>query len=204
MPPQNMHMTIVEAAFSQPPAAIRALIAPLRTHLPRIAHFAYTHRARLVRPLLCIDTSAFALSFVPAAGERVLATTGAAMSATDDDNDATEVECRDAYTYHHLRRDVFALVADAGVAPAPRYQVPSAHITLGRFVGAETKIAKHDAQRVVQAVNEINDWLAKTYAANDDPLDSAEWIVGQERGLEVRYGPVWYGGGKSLIVGEGF
>ncbi|KKA28594.1 hypothetical protein TD95_003936 [Thielaviopsis punctulata] len=208
MPLHNMHLTVVEAAFSQTPAEIHALVARLRPHLPPIAHYTTTHRARLVRPYVSMDTSAFALSFLPAAGEPELSTQpppGSATGCAPMSAAAAPVCAGDAYTYHHLRRDVYALVAQAGVQPAARYQVPSAHITLGRFVGATGEsIGAEEARAFVRAVEEINQWLAATYAANNDPVETAEWIIGQERGLDVRYGPVWYGGGKSLIVGEGF
>jgi hypothetical protein len=35
--------------------------------------------------------------------------------------------------------------------------------------------------------------------------DGGEWIVGEEKGLEVRKGTLWYGsGGETVLVGEGF
>ncbi|KAL5612203.1 hypothetical protein BROUX41_000257 [Berkeleyomyces rouxiae] len=215
MPTHNMHMTVAEVAFSQPPAQIAALVQHLRPHAAALAHTSYTHRARLVRPLLSFDTSAFALSFVPASGEPLLAPRMAAMTAASLPAPAPEAQPAahdDAYTYHHLRRDVFARLLDTGVRPAPRYQVPSAHITLGRFISGGaggdgdpgTPVAAEDAQRWVRCVEEINEWLRATYWANDDVDSSGEWIVGQERGLDVRYGPVWYGGGKTVVMGEGF
>ncbi|PHH50816.1 hypothetical protein CFIMG_005014RA [Ceratocystis fimbriata CBS 114723] len=213
MPTHNMHMTVAEVAFSQPPEVIQAFVRLLRPHTARLARTSYTHRARLVRPLLSMDTTAFALSFVPACNEPFLASQMDTMTAeppTDEEegenNRREDTNTGDAYTYHHLRRDVFSRLIDAGIPPTPRYQVPSAHITLGRFIGASDQpaITQADAEQWIRCVDKINTWLRETYWTSEDVHQSAEWIVGQERGLDIRYGPVWYGGGKSLVVGEGF
>lgn len=88
-------------------------------------------------------------------------------------------------TYHHLRRALFASYHSSGAAPASnaRYVHPSAHITLARF------LRPLDPCALVEAVADVNAWLAQL---GDD---EGVWSVGEEGGVQVRTGPVWYGGG---------
>ncbi|KAK5279199.1 hypothetical protein LTR16_007891, partial [Cryomyces antarcticus] len=112
--------------------------------IPEITDFTFDHRARLVKPALGFDASAIALSFVPAAGEMLASST----ERTRKD---------DAYSYHHLRRDLYALCKSTGVEVASRYTVPSAHLTVARFIA--TADTEAGMQRLVQAFEEINAWL---------------------------------------------
>lgn len=198
MPPSTLHLTALEVAHSRPASDIAALTAALGPSAIRtIVSLTSSphHRARLVKPLLGFDASALALSYVPA----------------DHDN---------AYTYHHLRRDLFAAVAAAGVRVESRYVVPSAHLTLARFVDAgDFRAADRqvDAARVralVDRVDEVNAWLRDEFWPKPSSLDQeggggairpgGEWVVGEE-GMECRSGAAWYGsGGKTEMMGQGF
>lgn len=169
MPTHRMHMTTLEVAFSKTPSEISALVDELRPALPDITAYLYGHRSRLVKPMISYDLSAFALSFEPAEDE--------------------------AYTYHHVRRDVFDLVKAAGIEVGSRYQVPSAHITLGRYLGDADHDTPEKRANWVHKIDEINAWLEK---------ETIEWAVGQERGLDARAGALWYGGGRTILLGEGF
>lgn len=109
----------------------------------------------------------------------------------------------DGYTYHHLRRDAFD-AASAVVAINSRYVVPSAHITLGRFITQDDHKTPEVRERWIQTIENINKWLEnEVWEVQDGPF-IGEWIVGQERGLEARCGTVWYGGGRTILAGEGF
>ncbi|KAI2625703.1 RNA ligase/cyclic nucleotide phosphodiesterase [Hypoxylon sp. NC1633] len=198
MPPHRMHITTLELDFSRTPQEIEALKETLKPAIPHIASYTHQHRSRLVKPMVSYDLSAFALSFLPAAGEPTLSPAPTAP-------DSVQVLAQgDAYTYHHLRRDVWGQAKDAGVTVSSRYIVPSAHITLGRYLTDEDHATPELRRRWVDAIDEINAWLENEVWDNDESKLVGEWVVGQERGLDIRVGTLWYGGGRSVMVGEGF
>lgn len=150
-----------------------------------MANYTFGHRTRLVKPMICYDATAMALSFLPATG-------------IPPENET--------YTYHHLRRDLFDRVAATGVQFNSRYAVPSAHITIARFItqdgfqyGSGPENCRIDSGRVralIEKIECINDRLKQGW--------HGEWVVGQERGLEFHKGQSWYGGGEAIVVGRGF
>ncbi|KAI1380680.1 RNA ligase/cyclic nucleotide phosphodiesterase [Hypoxylon crocopeplum] len=201
MPTHRMHITTLEIAFSRTAAEIEALKETLKPAIPHIASFTHRHRSRLVKPMISYDLSAFALSFLPAAGEPSLSPPPV---APDSVAQSSGVKKGDPYTYHHLRRDMWDEARDAGVTVSSRYVVPSAHITLGRYL-TDADHATPDQRRAwVDAIDEINAWLEAEVWDNVDSELLGEWVVGQEKGLDVRVGTLWYGGGRSVLVGEGF
>ncbi|KAL9623945.1 MAG: hypothetical protein Q9204_007910 [Flavoplaca sp. TL-2023a] len=164
-----------------------------------ITDYPFAHRARLIKPMLSYDTAAIALSFVPAANE-----------ALPDGRH----ESADAYTYHHLRRDLYEISKSTGVEIASRYVVPSAHLTIARFVTQADIAASEDdetpdlpkVQKLLDQIEKINADLRNRYWPKDDEriLAGGEWIVGQEKGLDCRKGTLWYGGGQTIRLGKGF
>ncbi|KAI4136567.1 MAG: hypothetical protein LQ341_005547, partial [Variospora aurantia] len=106
-------MTALEITFSLTAPEISTFIHQLSPAIPAITDYTHSHSARLVKPMLSYDTAAIALSFVPAA------------------------EAEDGYSYHHLRRDLYDLATSTGVEVASRYVVPSAHLTVARFVNQD-------------------------------------------------------------------
>lgn len=200
MPPTSLHMTALEITHSLTASEIDALVDQIRPYMETITDFPSVegHRARLVRPTLSFDAQALALSYLPAAGE------DSATKRTSED---------DAYTYHHLRRDLFALATKTGVKVASRYVVPSAHLTVGRFIEStdfeteDGKVNRAKVSALVKAIEEINEWLQKEYWPREGSgiKDGGEWIVGQEKGLDFRHGALWYGnGGETVRLGKGF
>ena len=195
MPLDCLHMTVLEMTHSGTESEIEELADVLRPKARDIADYTFDHHARLVKPMVGYDTSALALTFLPAAGD------GRSIS-------------NDSYTYHHLRRDIYDLCKATGVKIASRYTVPSSHLTLARFVEPKdfshnTKTDTADPRRMkewVKTIEEINNWLQEIYWPNDDGviLEGGEWIVGQERGLDFRKGVCWYGGGETISLGKGF
>lgn len=242
-------MTTLEVAHSLTPPEIASLVGPLRASLAEITGYPSAHRARLVRPMVSYDLSALALSFLPAAGEHGGPTSppparpapgesggfdygeGEGWAAVEDENDerrtaggsgaAGTASRGDAYSYHHLRRDVFDLISTTGVPVASRYVVPSAHITLARYLvqGDHGTAAERGAW--VAHIDRVNAWLEREVWAWDGEGEGlkaqhdfdgtplvrpfvGEWIVGHERGLDARCGALWYGGGRTIMLGEGF
>ncbi|EFY89693.1 hypothetical protein J3459_006378 [Metarhizium acridum] len=199
MPTHRMHMTTLEVAFSKTPQEIGELVSAMRPGIPGIASYTHLHRARLVKPMVSYDTSAFAVSFLPASGEEALS-----PPPTAPDAPADTIVQGDGYTYHHLRRDVFDKIREAGLQVGSRYQVPSAHITLGRFLDEADHDTPEKRAAWVNAVDDINRWLEREVWDRKDAEYIGEWVVGHEKGLDARSGTLWYGGGRTILLGEGF
>jgi hypothetical protein len=160
-----------------------------------LANYTLTHRARLVKPIISYDTSAIALSFVPAAGE-------------EDCNVYSGKD--DRFTYHHLRSDLYNIVTQSGCPIAARYTVPSAHITIARFIApSDLKEGESDspkgpekkASRLIGKIDDLNHELSSN--GWGDP-SQGQWVIGHEKGLELMKGRTWYGVGDSIVLGEGF
>lgn len=195
-------MTALEITHSLTEEEITKIVDVIRPKIPEITDYTFTYRARLVKPILAFDNAAVALSFLPAAGE------GGSVHGLQND----------AYTYHHLRRDLYNLCTDAGVKVASRYVVPSSHLTVGRFIESSDfhtrssttieKINDPSKMRVwCEKIEEINQWLKEEYwpKVNDEAIkDGGQWIVGEEKGLDCRFGTLWFGGGTTIRLGKGF
>ena len=187
--------------------------------------------------MLSYDSAAIALSFVPAANEAVSfpqSASGPNQPAQFRDeqhkaNPEPEVKQDDSYTYHHLRRSLYELCVEAGVKVASRYTVPSAHLTIARFITQEdistprsnngkaqsvqsdevVSVATEKVQILVDKIEAINAWLQEEYWPKEGRQEAVigyggEWIVGQEKGLDCRKGTLWYGGGETIRLGKGF
>ncbi|KAL8912882.1 MAG: hypothetical protein Q9171_002176 [Xanthocarpia ochracea] len=199
MPVEHLHMTAMEIVFSRTAAEVDEIVATMSAKISEITDHPFTHRARLIKPMLSFDTAAIALSFVPAADESL-----------PDGRQPSE----DAYTYHHLRRDLYDLSKSTGAKVASRYMVPSAHLTIARFVTqADISLSEDDetpdplkVQKLLDLIGMINANLRHHHWPKDDqPIEvGGEWIVGQERGLDCRKGTLWYGGGQTVRLGKGF
>lgn len=198
MPSHRMHLTTLEVAHSRTAEEIASLVSSMRPAIPALTGLTFTRRSRLVKPMISYDLSAVAVSFLPAAGEEVLSPLLVPASSGD-----TSHADGDNYTYHHLRRDVFNKASET-VAIASRYVVPSAHITIGRYLSQKDHETPELRERWIQAIEDINKWLEKEVWEVKDGEFIGEWIVGQERGLDARCGKLWYGGGRTIMTGEGF
>lgn len=196
MPVGCLHMTVLEITHSKTEAEIEHLVNTMESKVPELTDFTYDHRARLVKPMLSYDAAAIALSFLPAAGEGL---------------PEEKAANADAYTYHHLRRDMYGLCRSAGVEVASRYVVPSSHLTIARFV-TQKDISSKDGNAVdrgkieglVKTLEEINGELRAEYWSEDSLTSEGSWTVGEEKGLDYRKGTLWYGGGHSHHEGKGF
>jgi hypothetical protein len=165
----------------------------------KLVNYTYdnNYRVRLAKPIISYDASAMALSFVPATSEATA---------------ADEQQPEDTYTYHHLRHDLAATVLESGVGLAARYIVPSAHVTIARFVTQDGfllddgKVDRNSVAELVQRIERINAILRKEYWPEEDGEGSTrakgEWVVGQEQGLEFNKGTSWYGDGDKVLVGR--
>ena len=194
VPASNLHMTTLEIAHSLTEVEISAQVALLEARLEEITNFTLSHPARLVQPMVSFDSSAVALSFVPAAR-------------------LSSASAQNSYTYHHLRRDLHSLCEDTGAAVRSRYIVPSAHLTIARFVtnndfvqnGDHKPLSPQRLELWLKRIENVNQWLEETYwTDSDDNIPSGgEWIVGSEKGLECCIGTLWYGDGITVRLGKG-
>ncbi|KAJ5942894.1 Ribosomal protein L44e [Penicillium verrucosum] len=147
-----------------------------------LANYTLTHRARLVKPVISYDTSAIALSFVPAAGEE----DRSVYSGKDDQ-----------FTYHHLRSDLYNIVTQSGCPIAARYTVPSAHITIARFIAPSSakegqsdssKEFEKKASSLIAKIEDLNHELrSNVWRRLGDP-SQGQWVIGHEKGLELMKG----------------
>lgn len=121
----------------------------------------------------------------------------------------------DKMTYHHLRRDLYRKCEANGIKVDSRYVVPSAHLTVGRFIDDTDLSGPNDASRAdpekmksfVQKIEEINAWLQRDFWPDGKTTripDGGEWMVGEEKGLDFRQGTLWYGGGETILLGRGY
>lgn len=192
-------MTVLEVAHSLTESKIKELLRNLEPTVSDITNYPFDHRVKLIKPLLSYDNQAVALSFLPTSEENI--------------PDALAGDAN-AYTYHHLRRDLYDLCKSTGVAVGSRYVVPSAHLTIARYVSernldGDDKDKLPGSERMVRwacHLEEMNAWLKEEYWPESRSATKAQgdWFVGEARGLECRAGTLWYGGGWSVHVGKDF
>ncbi|TVY73223.1 hypothetical protein LSUE1_G008142, partial [Lachnellula suecica] len=182
MPINNLHLTALEITHSLTLPEIHAIVAAMGPPaIEAITDYTYSHRARLIKPMISYDGAALALSFLPAAGES-LSSSG---ERTKED---------DAFTYHHLRRDLFNLAKKTGVSIDSRYVVPSSHITLGRFLTQEDHDSPDKMRAWIQKIENVNAWLREEWWPKEGVMrdEGKEWVVGMQKGLDCRQGALWY------------
>jgi hypothetical protein len=196
MPLSKLHLTALEITHSLTPPQIKSILSNLGpTTIEKMTDYTFSHRARLIKPMLSYDGAAVALSFLPAAGENLPNEGGEGVRSKEDDK----------YTYHHLRRDLFNIAKETGVSIDSRYVVPSSHTTIARFLIQEDHNNSEKMRMFVEKIEEINGWLQDEYWEGGKGKEKeGEWIVGSEKGLDCREGALWYGGGVTVRIGKGF
>jgi hypothetical protein len=199
MPLPNLHLTTLEITHSLTQPEIDAIVSNLgKPAAETMTDYTYSHKARLIKPMISYDGAALALSFVPAAGELLppKGTRNAEERSQEDDD----------FTYHHLRRDLFNIARKTGVSVDSRYVVPSSHITVGRFLTQDDHDTPEKIVTWIKKIEELNAWLEEEYWPKEGGKrrEDGQWIVGQERGLDFRKGTLWYGGGNTVRIGKGF
>ncbi|KAL4968614.1 uncharacterized protein BDV14DRAFT_144726 [Aspergillus stella-maris] len=227
--PESLHVTTLEVASSRTKEEIDALVSRLVEDgtAEKLVNYIPDEKrcVRLINPIVSFDDSAIALSFLPVASgpedithgptaEQDEAPTG---TATAGSTSAIQHSDRENYTYHHLRRGLASTVLESGVALAARYVVPSAHITIARFVEPDEfwrRDGELDRERVAKFVHCIgvineglrkNDWVdSPVNKGNESESETAKngWIIGLDQGLEFNKGTSWYGGGEKVLVGR--
>ena len=99
MAPDYLHMALLQIVIGATLTEVDSLTAAILRSTPHITHYVLGHRAYLIKSFLCFDTSALALTFVPATREVI------DMGSSDQDE----------YTYQHLQRDLHSLAIETGI-----------------------------------------------------------------------------------------
>jgi len=203
MPVPNLHLTALELTHSLTQPEIDAIVSNLGAPAAEtMTDYTYSHRARLIKPMLSYDGAALALSFLPAAGELLPPSSSDSAQTTGKGR----IQSDDKFTYHHLRRDLFNIARKTGVSVDSRYVVPSSHITVARFLTQDDHDSPEKMKKWIEKIESMNAALEREYWPKDGGKrnEDGEWIVGQERGLDFREGTLWYGGGNTIRIGKGF
>lgn len=209
MPSERQHLTALEVTHSLTQPEINDIVATIGPEtIQHITDFTFSHRARLLKPLISYDGQALALSFLPAAGEGLPSSSSTATSNLKNGGNEGQERTKedDKFTYHHLRKSLFEL-ANEKFKINSRYVVPSSHITIGRFLTQEDHDSRDKMERFLEKVEEVNEWLKRESWHKDGEMERderKEWVVGQEKGLDCRMGRLWYGGGETVRIGKGF
>ncbi|KAI5809101.1 RNA ligase/cyclic nucleotide phosphodiesterase [Peziza echinospora] len=212
MPQDRLHITVLEVTHSTTPDAVDALVKQIgRTGFRELVKLPVNKNVGLGIPFLSYDKAALAVSFVPV--ERATSSEFPAEGQSVDAAGRSPSGSKKPYTYHHLRRDVFDTVKRHGIEIDSRYVVPSAHITIARFItpsgtdaaaaaSSESPVVPELMPKWIEAIDEINAWLA-TPNAIDEFLTSCGYTDGlggywSIEELVPRRGRLWYGGGESV------
>lgn len=159
MPRDCLHLSALEITHSAPSEMISSLLVSLRPHISQLLH-PLPFAPLLIKPMICFDSAALALTFVPHPDE--------------------------PFSYTHYRAKLFDTVESlANISVDSRYQVPSAHITIARFID---EIGPDTVKALLAKISELNEMLEAS---------TLEWKIGTERASECRCGRIWYGGGWS-------
>jgi vesicle-fusing ATPase len=172
-------MTVIELVHSKSPAELRINAEKAKPHAAKFTAFATGHPASLDRPMLSLDDTAVALTFLPV-----------------EDS---------PYTYLHLRRDLANLCAENDIEVASKYYNTSSHITFARFANKSDLQSKESLEAWIQKIDSINQWLKDEYWHKEEQGEltpGLRWTVGAERGIEIRKGRLWYGDGKPVDFEE--
>lgn len=162
----DLHLSVIELSHRHSVAQLRSVtdevgIARIQKILDLISTLA--SKPKLGLPQLNFDKMGIALNFLPL-------------------NEPP-------YTYHHLRSDMHALALESGVSIDMCYTAPSAHVTLGRFVGNAFFDSKGAREEFVKVVQGVNDELRRL-SESDDGL---KWVVGESASLELQLGYLKFG-----------
>jgi hypothetical protein len=172
IPRQDLHLSVIELSHRHTVPQLRSVAAQIGP--PRIQEIldlisTLDTKPGLVAPTISFDKMGIALTFLP--------------------SDA------DPYTYHHLRSDMHARALESGTKIDMCYTAPSAHITIGRFIGNKSFETAESRNKFVHLIRDYN---------NASRGQQDEWIVGESQGLEMQLGYLKFGReiSKTDMVGK--
>lgn len=161
VPESDMHLSVLELSHRHSVPCLHEVLNEIsRDRLQIMLDLIYTKMPMplLETPQLSFDNRGIAITFLPAAGED--------------------------YTYHHLRVDLQSILLESGMGVDTCYTAPSAHVSLGRFIGTSSLQDPQSMKSLVNTIQDINARLQEKHIA---------WRVGEEKPLELQMGYVRYG-----------
>ena len=174
IPTEDIHLSVIELSHRHSVPHLRSVVEKIGLSLiHNVLDLVSTVNPKpgLIAPQLSFDKMGIALNFLPSAEA--------------------------PYTYHHLRSDMHALALESGVSIDMCYTAPSAHVTLGRFVG-NAFFEEHEARkRFLRLVEGINHELKAERSGQ-------VWRVGEDEGLELQLGYLKFGANRKQanIIGK--
>jgi hypothetical protein len=172
IPQKDLHLSVIELSHRHTVPQLRSVaeqIGPptIREILDLISTL--DTKPGLVAPTISFDKMGIALNFLP--------------------SDASP------YTYHHLRSDMHAKALESGIKIDMCYTAPSAHITIGRFIGNKSFETAESRKEFVHLVQDYNN-------ASRGRQDG--WVIGESQGLEMQLGYLKFGreSSKADMVGK--
>ncbi|KAF9697155.1 hypothetical protein EKO04_004837 [Ascochyta lentis] len=172
IPREDLHLSVIELSHRHSVEQLRFVVEDIGTsRIQNILNLVSTldNKPELVVPQISFDKMGIALNFLPSDDEKI--------------------------TYHHLRSDMHALALDSGIKGIDMcYTAPSAHITIGRFIGNDFFETSESRKRFVQLIKDLN--MARI-------REDTAWVVGETEGLELQLGYLKFGRerGKADMVG---
>lgn len=161
IPEKDLHLSLIELSHRHSVTRLRSFtneidLSRIQNTLDLVSTI--SPRPSLVTPRLSFDKMGVAINFLPSADS--------------------------AYTYHHLRSDMHALVLDAGVSIDMCYTALSAHVTLGRFIGNTYFDTREARDQFLQLIESLNGELESYRDA---------WAIGGNESLELQLGYLKFG-----------
>ncbi|KZT21047.1 hypothetical protein NEOLEDRAFT_798004 [Neolentinus lepideus HHB14362 ss-1] len=166
MPEPCLHMTSMEWFHSVDNVTIHKLVDKIPVNVAHSISAGPKVPIHLDTPVLSFDRNALAITFLPS------------------------LKTNEGYTYLHYRRDLLdaaASVDDPDLVIYMRYALPSAHITIARFI--EPLSPENKGRGWVEALEKVDREVVR-------PQTNLIWTL---RGPTIlRAGTVWYGGGFAV------
>ncbi|KAF3032224.1 hypothetical protein E8E12_003710 [Didymella heteroderae] len=172
IPRNDLHLSVIELSHRHTVPQLRsvadAISAPRIQEILDIISTIET-KPGLEAPSISFDKMGIALNFLP--------------------SDAR------SYTYHHLRSDMHTRALESGIKIDVCYTAPSAHITIGRFIGNKFFGFAESRKKFVELIQDFN----KVSRGEQEG-----WVVGKSQGLEVQLGYLKFGreSSKADMVGK--
>ena len=177
IPEDHLHLSVIELSHRHPVPFLHSAVEQIgRQRIQNMLDMvgSLPNKPRLVCPQLSFDRMGLAINFLPS-GE-------------------------DQYTYHHLRSNMHTMALESGASIDMCYTAPSAHVTLGRFVGSGFFESQENSDRFLKAIAEINGSLvsnAGTIDLHEKASSPLVWHVGAEISLELQLGYLKFGRGRE-------
>lgn len=164
IPSKHLHLSVIELSHRHSVPQLRSVVQDIGTErIQSMLDILSTLDTKpgLTEPQVSSDKMGVAINFLPST--------------------------KDGYTYHHLRSDAHALALESGVSIDMCYTAPSAHITIGRFIGNVSFEKDGARSRFVELVERLNKELKNI------SKEKETWKIGSDAGLELQLGHVKFG-----------